>query len=123
MFQPGDVVWLLSNEANKPKYHLCVCPTGKFLFINSPKAKSYPGDFIVLCTDIPCLDPTPEGKSIISCTLVIPLSDRDLTRCKAEKKGTVAKGVLGRLCAFVDNSTVLSAEEKDAVLNGLADWV
>jgi hypothetical protein len=123
MYSPGDVVWLWSAEANKPKYHLCICSTGKFLFINSPKAKSFPGDFSVPCSDIPCLPPTPEGNSIISCTLVIPLKDAELKKRKAEKKGTVASSVLLRLCTFVDNATFLSQDDKDAILNGLGDWL
>lgn len=67
MAKPGDVVGFWSDIAGKHKFHLCICPTGKFLFLNSPKARSYPGDFHVPCAEIP-LEPTPEGYSVISCT-------------------------------------------------------
>jgi hypothetical protein len=102
MFNPGDVIWFLSDQAGKAKFHLCVCSTGKFLFINSPKTKAYPGDFNVPCADIDCLDPTPEGYSIISCTHLTTISDNDLKRLKAKKKGAVANKLL--------------------ILEGLADW-
>jgi hypothetical protein len=109
MFSPGDVVWLLSDEANKPKFHLCVSQDNKFLFINSPKKKTYPADFVVPCTDIPCLDPTPDGNSIISCSLLLPLSDAALLRCKAKKRGVVSSKVLQRLIKGTSNNDALAA--------------
>ena len=61
MFSPGDVVGFWSDIAGKHKYHLCVHEDGLFLFINSPKRKSYPGDFNVLSDEITCLLATPKG--------------------------------------------------------------
>jgi hypothetical protein len=122
MFSPGDVVWFLSGEANKPKFHLCINREGHFLFINSPKKKAYPADFNIPCSDLPFLDPTPEGYSIISCNLVIKQTAQELRSCKAKKKGTVSNKILLRLIAFVDKTPVLSEEEKDVILEGLADW-
>jgi hypothetical protein len=110
MFSPGDVVWFLSGEANKPKFHLCINREGHFLFINSPKKKAYPPDFNIPCSDLPFLDPTPEETA------------QELRSCKAKKKGTVSNKILLRLIAFVDKTPVLSEEEKDVILEGLADW-
>ena len=114
MPSPGDVVGCWNAGANKHKFHLCVCPTGKFLFINSPKARSYPGDFHVPSPDMP-LDPTPEGYSIVSCTAVTLISDAELKRLKAVTKGRVPARVLRDLVKFVESSTILSQEDKEQI--------
>src|SRR5258707_4367573 len=101
MFSPGDVIGFWSDVAGKDKFHLCIHPDGLFLFINSPKEKAYPGDFNLPCSDITCLDPTPEGYSIFSCTHLIRQTDSELKKLKARKKGTVDNKVLLRLIAFV----------------------
>ncbi|HEY7300507.1 MAG TPA: hypothetical protein VH684_21635 [Xanthobacteraceae bacterium] len=41
---------------------------------------------------------------------------------KAEKYGTIDSKVLLRLIAFVEKTPVLSDEDKDAIIEGLADW-
>src|SRR5712692_11820290 len=107
MFSPGDVVWFLSGKANKPKFHLCISREGHFLFINSPKKKAYPADFNVPCADLPFLDPTSEGYSIISCSFVIQQTTQELRTCKARKKGAVSTKVLLRLIAVVEKTPVL----------------
>jgi hypothetical protein len=121
MFSPGDVVLIWNDDVGKEKFHLCICPTGKFLFLNSPKKKAYPGDFNVPSAEIP-LPPTPEGYSVISCTHLIMLAPSDFKRLRAIKKGTVSNKLLLKLIAFVDKTPVLSEEEKDAILEGLGDW-
>ena len=45
MFRLGDVIRFQSIEANKVKFHLCISLDGHYLFINSPKLTSYPGDY------------------------------------------------------------------------------
>lgn len=123
MFQPGDVIWFRSSEANKPKYHLCVSLGGHYLFLNSPKTRSYPGDFIVPCTEIPVVPATPSGNSIISCSLVLHETDADLRRLRAQKRGSISHDLLKRLITFVEQTPVLSDEDRDKVLDGLGDWI
>jgi hypothetical protein len=122
MFSPGDVVGFWSDIAGKHKYHLCVHQDRLFLFINSPKRKPYPGDFNVPSSEIPCLPATPEGYSIISCTHLVRQTDAELKRLKAKKYGVIYSKVLLRLIAFVEKTPVLSDEDKDAIIEGLADW-
>ena len=102
------VVWFWSDIAGKHKFHLCICPTGKFLFLNSPKARSYAGDFHVPSAEIP-LDPTPEGYSVVSCTQPMTISDRELSRLKAvTKKQRVSRKVLKDILEFVETLPTLS---------------
>jgi hypothetical protein len=122
MYSPGDVIEFWSNEADKRKYHLCVHQDGSFLFLNSPKPKSYPGDFQIPSADISCLAATAEGYSIVSCTHITKRTDTELKRLKAKKLGKVDSKVLLRLIAFVEKTPVLSQEDKDAIVDGLADW-
>ena len=122
MFSPGDVVGFWSDIAGKHKYHLCVHEDGLFLFINSPKRKSYPGDFNVQSDDISCLPATPEGYSIISCTHLVRQTSAELRQLNAKKYGMIESKVLLRLIAFVEKTPVLSDEDKDAIIEGLADW-
>lgn len=123
MFSPGDVIGFWSEEAGKRKYHLCISLDGHFLFVNSPKSRTFPGDFIVPCTDFPFLPPTTTNESIISCSTVLRKSDAALNRFKAEKLGTISNSLLRRLLDFIEHSTVLSDEDKEAVLDGLGDWI
>lgn len=122
MPDPGDVVGFFSAEANKHKYHVCVCSTGKYLFLNSPKATAYDGDFHVSSANVP-LPPTPEGYSIISCTHLTTISDADLSRLNARVRGRIPAEVLVDLVKFVENCQVLSADEQREIIDGLADWL
>ena len=97
MFSPGDVIEFRNEEAGKTKYHLCVHQNGLFLFLNSPKAKSYAGDFQVPSVDISCLTATPEGYSIVSCTYLTKRSDADLKRLKAKKLEVKMRKSCGQL--------------------------
>ena len=60
--------------------------------------------------------------SIVSCTRLMRRSDDDLKKSKAKKLGKVGPKVLIRLIAFVEKTPVLPQEEKDAIIDGLADW-
>jgi hypothetical protein len=123
MPNPGDVVGFWSDIAGKHKFHLCICPTGKFLFLNSPKTRSYPGDFHVPCAEVP-LDPTPEGYSVVSCTPPMAISEAELKRLNATTKDRrVSNKVLKELLEFVETLSTLSQDEKDEIINGLADWL
>ena len=123
MFKPADVVRFHSIVANKKKYHLCLNLNGKFLLINSPKSKIFRGDFVVSCSEIDCLPPTESGKSVISCSLLISMTDAELKHLKAEKIGSVSFGLLRRLTMFVEGSPVLSAEDKDAIIAQMEDVI
>ena len=123
MFALGDVIRFASIEAGKVKYHLCISLEGHFLFINSPKLITYPGDYLVPCNELPFLAPTPSGQSIISCTLVMKKSDSELRRCGAKKIGSVSLGVIRGLVQFVKLSPVLTEEEKDAFYEAAGDWI
>ena len=122
MFSPGDVIHFYSREAAKDKYHLCISFDGHFLFLNSPKKKTYPGDFIVPCKELPC-PPTPSGESIISCSLVMKKTDAVLQACGAQNLGQVSSNLLSRLSAFVKSSPVLTDEEKEAFYEAAGDWI
>jgi hypothetical protein len=122
MPSPGDVIGFWSDDVQKHKFHLCVCPTGKYLFINSPKKRSYPGDFHVPSADVP-LEATPEGYSIISCTHLVKMTDGELARWKATTKGKLPARILRDLVKFVEGLSVLSSKERDAIIDGLADWL
>jgi hypothetical protein len=122
VFSPGDVIIFWSEGAQKPKFHLCVSLNGCYLFLNTPK-KPYPGDFSIPCTELPFLEPTASGESIISCNMVIRMSDDDLRRYRAKRKGSLGVGVLHQLIVFIENTTVLSQTDKDELLDGLGGWV
>jgi hypothetical protein len=122
MFSPGDVVRFFSDTAGKRKFHLCISVIGDYLFINSPKRRTYPSDFVIPCTDIPCIPPTDSGYSIISCSLLISMSDWRLKKLQAQKLGTIDVRILKKLIAFVENSPVLSPGEKNSIIGGLGDW-
>lgn len=122
MFSPGDVIRFKSDEAGKTKFHLCIHADGSFLFLNSPKPKAFPGDFQIPSKEIGCLTPTPEGYSIVSCTHITKKGEKELKALKDEKIGKVEAKVLLRLIAFVEKTPVLSQEDKDEIIEGLADW-
>jgi hypothetical protein len=122
MFSVGDVIGFWSAEARKPKFHLCISLDGHYLFVNSPKDRTYPGDMVVSCAEFPFLEATPSGASIISCTLVMKKTDADLRACRARKLGAVRKDLLSQLIKFVMNCPVLSQDERDAIIEAAGDW-
>jgi len=123
MFSPGDVILFWSDEAGKPKFHLCISLSGHFLYVNTPKPRSYPGDFIIPCSDLPFLHPTKSGYSAISCSVVLRKSEDVLRRLKAKRVGSVSPLLLRKLIEFIDHSIVLSDEDKEDALEGLGDWI
>lgn len=123
MFRPGDVVEFYSVHAGKRKYHLCLNVDGHYLYVNSDKRRTFAGDFVIACSEMPFLPPTSNGKSNISCTIIFRMSDADLRANQAKKKGSVSVELMRRLLAFAENSTVLSEEDKRIIVDGLGDWV
>ncbi|MDR7232833.1 hypothetical protein J2X45_003943 [Caulobacter sp. BE264] len=123
MFKPGDVVLVFSEPANKKKYHLCISLNGCYLYVNSPKAKSYPGDVAFPCADFAFLDPTDSGVSIVSCNVVVAIDDAQMKAGNAILKGTVSNAVLRTLVKEIEDSEILSPDEIEAALNGLGDYL
>lgn len=121
--KPGEVFRLYSEIAGKPKYHLCISIAGGFLFINSPKPKTYAGDLVVDASHLPFLPPTPSGKSVISCSTIVSISERELHRRKATLLGVAPRSVLLKIFDVVSEAEFLSEEERELILGGLEDWV
>lgn len=119
----GDVVRFYSNDVGKTKYHLCLSIDNHFIFLNSPKRKSFLGDFEIDQAHIVGLPPTPEGKSIASCSVVMQFTDAELKRNGAVVVGTVANSVLRDLLIFVDNLPTIPPEVRDAIVDALGDHV
>lgn len=123
MHIPGEVVLFWSGTAGKEKYHLCISLAGRYLYLNSPKARVYEGDLVLPCTDFPFLDPTISGESIVCCSLVLAPSAENLRSRRMETKGTVGSAVLMKIVEFVESSDVIADDERDQILDGLGDWL
>lgn len=123
MFEPGDVVKFYSEAAGYKKYHLCLSLDACYFFMNAPRAKTFPGDLIISCDDVPFLPKTESGDSIISCSVLLKFTEGELAAYGAKKVGKVGSDVLMRVLEFVENGTVLSEEDKEIVLSGLGDWL
>lgn len=123
MHNPGDVVLFWSADAGKEKFHLCISLDRKYLFLNSPKARRYEGDLALPCADFPFLDPTPDGESIVCCTLIVAPSAAELKGRRMEVKGTVDRSVLMKIVEYVESSDVIADDERDAILDGLGNWL
>lgn len=123
MHGPGEVLLFWSDAAGKEKYHLCISLNGRYLYLNSPKVRTYAGDLELPCTDFPFLPATPSGKSVVSCALVLAPTAKDLAMKRVVVKGTVARDVLLKIVEFVEESEVIADDERDAILDGLGDWL
>lgn len=123
MFKTGDVVRFNSDSAGKVKFHLCISVDNHFIFLNSPKIRSFAGDFEILSSDITGLAPTPEGKSIASCNTVMQLTSAQLIARNSKCVGTVKYAVLKRLLLFVEGLTTIETEVKNSIIDGLGDTV
>jgi hypothetical protein len=51
------------------------------------------------------------------------MDNQQLRHVRAEKIGTVNNSLLVDVIRYIENSPVLSAEDKELVLDGLGDWV
>ena len=120
-YAAGDVIGFYSEVASKHKFHLCVGGC-HFLLLNSPKTRQFPGDLVVRCSEIPCLEPTATGKSVVSCSMVVTMTESELVHCRASKKGVAEVSLLPDLAKFIEASPVLSQDDKDKVLDGLAAY-
>jgi hypothetical protein len=123
MFKTGEVVRFRSDVAGKVKFHLCISMDDHFIFLNSPKSKRFIGDFEIQSSDISGLIPTPEGKSIASCSMVMQFTKQDLTNYSATCVGSVKPAVLKALLLFVDGLTTIETETKNQIIDGLGETV
>lgn len=123
MFKPGDVIKFYSEAAGYKKYHLCLSLDACCFFMNSPRTKTFPGDMIISCDDVPFLPKTDSGDSIISCSTLLKFTEAELVGYGAKKVGAVSTEILTRVLEFVENSPVLADEDKEVVIAGLGDWV
>jgi hypothetical protein len=83
----------------------------------------FSGDFPVACSTMPFLTPTETGKSIISCSTLIRMTDAELKHLKAQRLGSISFDILRDLIRFVEETPVLSPADKDAILDELGDSV
>ena len=123
MFAIGDVIKFRSDVVGKKKYHLCISFDNHFLFINSPKNKQFLGDYTIRESDITGVPKGEHKFSVISCNLVLQYSDQDLRDMRATKIGTVKPEAIRGLLVFVEELTTLTADTKNAIMDGLGDWV
>lgn len=123
MARPGEVWGFWSEEASKRKWHVCVSLEGCFLFLNSPKLRPFPGEFTIDNADVPFLPPTENGQSIISCSIVIRMTDDELKAAGGQCYGDVDNALLRRLLPFLQTTPTLVEEDREAVTEGLLDWL
>ena len=123
MFRIGDVVRFKSADAGYVKFHLCVSLDGHFTYLNSPKSKSFVGDFEIDGALISGVPEHASGRSVISCTKAMQFDRGQLAGLDATKTGEVAKTVLRDLYFFVENLSTLTPETRDAILDGLGEWI
>ena len=50
-------------------------------------------------------------------------TDAELRALQAEKKGRCATSLLTKIVGFAENCDALSDDDKERVINGLADWI
>ncbi len=120
---PGDVVHVFSPYAGKNKYHLCIGNDHFFIFLSSPKTRSFAGDFEIDGSKITGVPPTPEGKSIASCNTVMQIAGSDLRRLGAQVVGKVTLGVMRDLLAFVQHLPTIAPETRDCIVEELMDFL
>jgi hypothetical protein len=121
-FSKGEIVRFTSAQAGYPKFHLCVLEcvdarAAQFLFINS--GSGFAGDFVVADSEIPCIAPSPTGKSVISCSQIVRANAHQLKIFKATKVGDLPAAVARKFEAFVRNVPTLNRAERTTVLAAL----
>lgn len=119
----GEIYRFQSAVAGKQKYHLCLSVDRHFIFLNSPKAKSFPGDIEIDSKEITGLTPTPEGKSIASCSLVLHFTSADLQSLGATKVGDMSVSALKDILVGVEDLSTIAPEIRDQIVDALADFI
>lgn len=121
---PGDVLAWYSDVAGKVKFYLALSWNLDFVYLNSPKRRTYRENFHIPSPLIPFLDATPEGYSVVSCSHLVTInSEERLARLKPSLKGALDLGTMRTLLSHINAiGTLTGAEESrlDEVLNVLS---
>lgn len=115
MLKTGDIVYCYAATVGYPKYHLCICPpdkkdAGLFLFINSEGG--YEADFVLQNSDVPCIQKNDTGLTVISCSMLLRLSEKQLNVYDAKKVGELDTKFISLLKEFIENSKALTRSER-----------
>lgn len=78
------------------------------------------GDFEI--TKAECAE-LPNEKSFVCCSTLLRMDDKYLKKFDAKSKGSVDKAVIRRLLDHIEESQLLSQDEKDEVIDSLADAI
>jgi hypothetical protein len=122
MFSVGDVIGFYSRAAGKHKFHLCISLNGHYLFVNTQDHRAFHASCVFPCSDFPFLSPTESGLSAVSCSIIMKMTDADLRRCGAVKKGSVSPVVLKKIIEFVRTTDAIPDEDRDEFLETVGDW-
>lgn len=122
MFSIGEIILFHNPVAGKNKLHLCVSFNNHFLFVNSPKAKTFFGDFEFDSSTMKGVPPTPSGRSIVSCNIVLQYTDAELRNMRARSVGSLDPETIRDLLSFVEGLETLAPDDRNAILDGLGDW-
>lgn len=72
-------------------------------------------------TELPCMPASPTGQSVISCSMIVRASQRQLRLFDAEHVGSIPIEAVRKLHAFVETPvTTLTRPERELVLAGLS---
>jgi hypothetical protein len=113
-FALGDVVSIYAPAVGYTKYHLCLGynDTGIccFLYLNS--WSGYQADLSFDCARFPMIDPSTTGKTIVSLSLIVRYTARQLELYKAKKLGEIDKTVAAEIHTFSKTVKALSRPDK-----------
>jgi hypothetical protein len=120
--KPGDIVEIFAPIAGYRKYHLCLIlntsgTAHEFLFLNSDPG--FRDCFVVDDREVPCLPPSPTGKTAFSFSMVPRYTAAQLSRYRATVLGHIDRDVAERLRAFAPTVRSLPAPQLAAVISAL----
>lgn len=123
MFETGDIVSCYAASVGYSKYHLCICSpeqgsAGLFLFINSEGG--YEADFVLQNSDVPCIPKNDTGLTVISCSMLVRLSEKQLNTYKAKKIGNLDMKFISPLKDFIEKSKALTKKERQKCADSLS---
>jgi hypothetical protein len=122
MYDVGDVVRLYSTIAGKEKFHLCLGRTDNgtifaFLFLNS--GTGFKDDCVLDDGQIPGLPKSPTGKTIVSFSMLVRISEEKLPVLGATKTGVIDAHLAGELAPFARRVRSLTQKEQTFVVSAL----
>jgi len=124
MFSVGDVILMLSDRVEadgkpyrKPKYHVCVCVRERiYFFVNSKGV--FADSFRITHAEFSAL---PNRVSYIGCGTPLRIPDGEFRRRQHRVVGRLPDDVLVRLIDHVNDAKALTEEEKDLIVDALAE--